>query len=99
MPMQMAYRESDQYPYSRTEVGGVSENSLPESLTSSRRGAAELPVGGGLPEQSFADVLGAGERPQSLRAAAVHADWHETYVMHELVETPDWSPRSGDDVS
>ena len=47
-------------------------------------------------EQSLADVVGAGERPQSLQAAAGRADRH---VTHELVETPDWSPRSSEDVS
>ena len=76
----------------------LSENSLPESLTASSRGAAGLPVGGGLPERSFADVVGVGDRPQSLQAAAGRADRHETHVTHELVETPDWSPRSGDEV-
>ena len=77
----------------------LSENSLPESLTASSRGAAGLPVGGGLLEQSFANVVGAGDRPQSLWAAAGRTDQYETHVTHELVETPDWSPRSGDDVS
>ena len=74
----------------------MSENSLPESLTASCRGTTGLPVGDGLPEQSFVDVVGEGDRPQSLRAAAGRADW---YVKHKLVETPDWSRRSGDDVS
>ena len=73
----------------------MSENSFPESLTASCRGAAGLPVGDGLPERSFADVVGAGYRPPSLRAAAEWTDWH---VKHKLVETPDWSPRS-DNVS
>ena len=77
----------------------MSENSIPKSLTASSRGAAGLPVGGGLPGRSFADVVRAGDRPQSLREAAGRADRHETQVTHELVETPDWSPRSGDDVS
>ena len=74
----------------------MSENSLPESLSASCRGAAGLPVGGGLPERSFADVVGAGDRPQSLRAAAGQAD---RQVTHTLVDTPDWSPRRSDDVS
>ena len=86
----------DPYPYSRTEVEGVSENSLPESLTASCCGAAGLPARDGLPEWSLADIVGAGDRPQSLRAAAGRDDWH---VKHKQVETPDWSPRSSDDVS
>ena len=77
----------------------MSENSLPESLTASSRGTSGLPVEGILLERSFADVVGAGDRPQCLRAATGRADRHETHVMHALVETPDWSPRSGDDVS
>ena len=52
----------------------MSENSLPESLTASSPGAAGLPVGGGLQERSFSDVVWAGDRPQSLRAAAGQAD-------------------------
>ena len=56
----------------------MSENSLPESLTASSREAAGLPVEGVLLERSFADVVGEGDRPQSLRAAAGCADRHET---------------------
>ena len=55
-------------------VGEVSENFLPESLTASSRGAGGLLVGSGLQERSFADVVGEGDRPQSLRAAAAWAD-------------------------
>ena len=64
---------------------------MPESLTASCRGTAGLLVGDGLPERSFADVVGAGDMPQSLRAAA---EWADRHVKHKLVETPDWSPRS-----
>ena len=56
----------------------MSENYLPESLTASSRGTSALPVEGVLLEQSFSDVVGAGDRPQSLRVAAGHADRHET---------------------
>ena len=73
----------------------LSENSLHESLTTSSRGAAGLPVRGGLLERSLTDVVGAGDRPLSLQEAA---GWADRHVTHKLVETPDWSPRSGEDV-
>ena len=71
----------------------MSENSLPEFLTASCCGTVGLPVGDGLPERSFMDVVGAEDRPQSLWAAD---GWADRHVTHKLVETPDWSQRSDD---
>ncbi len=67
----------DPYLYSRTEEGGVSENSLPEFLTASCRGAAGLPVWGGLPEWSFSDVVGreTGHRVYGQKLDGLIATW------------------------
>ena len=91
--MQTANRETRTHTLELKWEGGMSENYCLQSW-GCRPSSQGQPA-----EQSFADIVWAGDRPQSLWTVAGCADRHETHVTHELVETPAWSPRSGDDVS